>query len=114
MLSPPFTVMKSQRRTFMIYAASAGAATALSTQALAQKPALELVKDTDPTAVSLGYKTDGTKTDRTKYPKYAPNQNCANCALWVGPTTAATGACALFPNKLVAAKAWCSAWVKKA
>jgi hypothetical protein len=97
--------MKSQRRTFIIHAATAGAAAALGTQAaFAQTP--ELVKETDANAVALGY----TK----KYPKYAKEQNCSNCALWVGDAKAANGKCALFAGKAVAAKAWCSAWAKKA
>ncbi len=105
--------MKSQRRSFIIYAASTGAAATLGTQAaFAQTP--ELVKDTDANAIALGYKTDGSKTDTKKYPKYAKEQNCANCALWVGDAKAANGKCALFAGKAVAAKAWCSAWAKKA
>jgi High potential iron-sulfur protein len=108
--------MKSQRRTFIIHSATAtvaGAATLLGTQAaFAQK--LDLVKDTDANAVALGYKTDGTKTDTKKYPKYAKEQNCANCALWQGDAKAAEGKCPLFAGKAIAAKAWCSAWAKKA
>ena len=106
--------MKSQRRSFIIHAVSGGAAVALSGQAFAQKPALELVKDTDALAVSLGYKTDGTKTDTKKYPKYAKEQNCASCSLYAGKATDAQAACPLFAGKAVAAKGWCSAYAKKA
>lgn len=108
-------IMKSQRRTFIIHTASAtmlGATTLFGAQAFAQK--LELVKDTDANAIALGYKTDGSKTDTKKYPKYAKEQNCANCALWVGDAKATEGKCALFAGKAVAPKAWCSAWAKKA
>ena len=105
--------MKSQRRTFIIHsAATSASALLLSQAAFAQAP--ELVKDTDANAIALGYKTDGTKTDTKKYPKYAASQNCANCALWAGDAKAPTGKCALFAGKAVAAKAWCSAWAKKA
>ena len=104
--------MTSQRRTFIIHSTTASAATLLAGQAFAQK--LELVKDTDANAIALGYKTDGTKTDTKKYPKYSKEQNCANCALWVGDVKAPEGKCALFAGKAVAAKAWCSAWAKKA
>ena len=110
--------MKSQRRTFIIHAISGSAAIALGNQAFAQTavsaPALELVKDTDANAVALGYKTDGSKTDAKKYPKYAKEQNCSGCALWVGDAKATQGKCALFAGKAVAPKAWCSAWAKKA
>jgi hypothetical protein len=106
-------IMKSQRRTFIIHTAAASASTLLGAQAVfAQK--LEPVKDTDANAVALGYKTDGSKTDTKKYPKYAKDQSCANCALWQGDAKATEGKCALFAGKAVAAKAWCSAWAKKA
>jgi hypothetical protein len=107
--------MKSQRRSFIIHAVSGSAVAAIGAQAaFAQTPALELVKDTDANAIALGYKTDGTKTDTKKYPKYSKDQICSNCALWVGDVKAPQGKCALFAGKAVANKAWCSAWAKKA
>ena len=72
-----------------------------------------LLDEKDPQAVALGYFSDATKTDKVKYAKYADGQNCANCALYQGGT-AAQGGCPLFPGKQVQAKAWCSAWAKKA
>lgn len=105
--------MSTSRRTFVIQSltgAGALAAAALSTSASAQA----VLTDADPQAVALGYKTDGTKTDVKKYPKYAATQNCSNCALFQGKATDATGGCPLFGTKKVAAKAWCSAWAKKA
>lgn len=81
--------------------------------AQAQAPA-PLVQDSDPQAVALGYKSDATKADKAKYPKYAAGQQCANCALYQGKPTDAAGACPLFAGKQVGAKAWCSAWAKKA
>jgi hypothetical protein len=106
--------MHTTRRSFVIHSLSATGALAVSGLALAQTAAPALVKDTDANAVALGYKTDGTKTDVKKYPKYAPSQNCANCSLYQAKAGDAAGACALFAGKQVAAKAWCSAWVKKA
>lgn len=105
--------MSTSRRTFVIQSltgAGALAAAGLSTSASAQA----VLTDADPQAVALGYKTDGTKTDIKKYPKYAATQNCSNCALFQGKPTDATGGCSLFGTKKVAAKAWCSAWNKKA
>ncbi len=106
--------MTSSRRTFVIHSLSATGALAVSGLALAQTAAPALVKDTDANAVALGYKTDGSKTDPKKYPKYAASQNCANCALYQGKASDAAAACPLFAGKLVPAKAWCSAWAKKA
>ncbi len=72
-----------------------------------------MLKDEDPTAVALGYKTDGTKTDTKKYPKYAAGQICSNCALYQGKPADAAGGCPLFAGKQVAGKGWCSAYAKK-
>lgn len=101
----------TKRREFVIQLAVGGSALACG-QAFAQ--AAPMVADTDANAVQLGYKTDGTKTDKTKYPKYAAGQNCSNCALFQGKPKDAAGACALFAGKQVAAKGWCSAYAKKA
>ncbi len=68
----------------------------------------------DAQAQSLGYKHDATKVDKAKFPKYVAGQNCASCTFYQGKPTDAWGACPLFANKQVAAKGWCSAYVKKA
>ena len=106
--------MTHSRRSFVIHSLTATGALAVSSLAFSQTAAPALVKDTDANAVALGYMTDGTKTDVKKYPKYAAGQNCGNCALYQGKAGDAAGACPLFAGKQVAAKAWCSAWVKKA
>jgi hypothetical protein len=97
------------RRVFMMRTALASAATLVAAQAQAQS----MVAETDPQAASLGYKVDATKVDKTKQPKYAAGQACANCALFQGAAGAAAGACPLFAGKQVSAKAWCSAYAKK-
>ena len=104
--------MTTTRRTFIIH--SVAAAGALTSASLVQAQTPAMVKDDDTQAVALGYKTDGTKTDVKKYPKYAATQNCSNCSLYQGKPTDKAGGCPLFAGKQVAGKAWCSAWVKKA
>jgi len=103
--------MKSNRRTFVIQSVVSAGALASASLVQAQAP---LVQETEPQAAALGYKNDATKVDKAKYPKYAPGQNCANCALYQGKPTDAAAGCPLFAGKQVAAKAWCSAWAKKA
>lgn len=103
----------SNRREFIIqcsFATGALAAT-VSTANAADAP---MVDEKDPQAAALGYKADGSKTDKVKFPKYAATQNCANCALYQGKADSKAGACPLFAGKQVAAKGWCSAWAKKA
>ena len=72
-----------------------------------------LVDEKDPQAAALGYVAVAAKADKTKFPKYADGQLCSNCALYQGGA-AAQGGCPLYPGKQVLAKAWCSAYNKKA
>ncbi|MEO6279272.1 high-potential iron-sulfur protein [Roseateles sp.] len=87
--------------------------TALATFA-AQSAFAADVDPKDPQAAALGYVTDATKADKAKFPKYAAGQLCSNCQLYQGKPGEASGPCALFGVKSVAAKGWCSAYVKKA
>ena len=103
--------MKSNRRIFVIQSVVGAGILASTRLALAADP---LVQETDPQAVALGYKSDATKADKAKFPKYAAGQQCSNCALYQGKPTDAAAPCPLFAGKQVAAKAWCSAWAKKA
>ena len=103
---------QTSRRTFIIH--SVVAAGSLGTAQLLQAQTLVMVKDEDTQSITLGYKTDGTKTDTKRFPKYTSNQNCSNCSLYQGKATDKAAACALFAGKQVAGKGWCSAWVKKA
>jgi High potential iron-sulfur protein len=107
--------MSTPRRTFFIQSISGlTALTALGMASSARAQAPAAVLDTDPQAVALGYKTDGSTTDTKKYPSYAANQSCSGCVLYQGKASDSSGSCAVFGNKLVASKGWCSAWAKKA
>lgn len=99
----------TSRRQFVIH--SIAACGMLGTAAVAQAQAA--LAETDPQAVALGYKVDASKVDKAKQPKFVAGQNCANCALYQAAAGAAAGGCPLFAGKQVAAKGWCSAWVKK-
>jgi hypothetical protein len=105
--------MNTQRRTFILctVGASAFGGTLASAQ---QKAAPELVKDTDPNAIALGYLSDGTKTDVNRYPRYAAGQSCSTCTLYTGTPKDASAVCPVFGGKAVSATGWCSAWTKKA
>ena len=102
--------MKNSRRQFMILSAAGACTLAMNGKVQAQA----MVADTDPQAVALGYKSDATKADKAKYPKYAAGQACSNCALYQGAASSASGPCPLFAGKQVSAKGWCSAYAKKA
>lgn len=105
--------MNKQRRIFMLATATAGIGIgAMGSAAFAQTPS-PMVSETDPQAAALGYVADATKVDKKKYPKHVASENCSNCQLYQGKPKEASGPCPLYPNKQVAAKGWCSAWVKK-
>jgi hypothetical protein len=72
------------------------------------------VEESDPQAVALGYKHDATKVDAKKYPSYADGRVCSNCQLYSGKAADEWGACSALGGRLVNAKGWCVAWVKKA
>ena len=100
--------MQPNRRVFILQAAMATGA--LATVGAAQAQALS---ESDPQAAALGYKADGSKVDKAKYPKYAAGQACANCAVYQGKAGDANGGCSIFAGKQVSAKGWCNAYVKK-
>jgi len=103
--------MKTSRRSFLISSVGVVSALALSREALADAP---MLSENDPAAQALGYRTDATKVDKAKYPKYAAGQACAMCMLYQGNPGSASGPCAAFPGKQVSSKGWCSAFTKKA
>ncbi len=99
------------RRHFILIVPAAALALSTARTASAQGVTLE---ESDPQAVALGYRHDATKIDATKFPAYAPGHNCANCQLFQGKPGEALGACGAMGGKLVNAKGWCVAWVKRA
>ena len=109
-INPNTTMIKSNRRVFLMQVATASGAIALAGTAQAQA----MVVETDAQAAALGYKADATKVDKTKFPKYAAGQNCSSCTLYQGKAGAASGACPIFAGKQVSAKGWCNSYVKKA
>ena len=104
---------ETRRRVLKVVLALPVLATAnLGRNVLAEElPALE---ESDPTAKALGYTTDASTVDAKKYPTFQAGSHCANCMQFKGEPSASTGPCAIVPGKSVAAKGWCSAWVKKA
>jgi hypothetical protein len=100
------------RRTFVLKIVPAiGLAATCSSRLFAAAPKLD---EKDPMAVGLGYKEDASKTDKAKFPRYAAGQDCANCQQYQGKAGDASGPCTIFAGKLVSAKGWCNAYVKKA
>jgi hypothetical protein len=104
--------MKNSRRRFILGGATLATALTTGRAVFAADPVR--LEESDPMAKSLGYVKDTAKADKVKFPKWAPDQDCANCTLYQGKAGSSEGPCQIFAGKLVAAKGWCSAWVKKA
>lgn len=108
---------KLDRREFLKISMKAGgsaiALTAISLPVMAQDD----VAESEPLAQAMGYVTDASKVDTTKFPKRAgeagAQQFCYNCALYAGDADAESAPCSIFQNRLVAGKGWCNAWVAK-
>ena len=103
--------MPISRRRFMMIAASVASTAVLSNESRADEAVLS---ESDPTAMSLGYKTDASQVDKTKFPRFQAGQACGNCQLFQGKPGAASGPCTIYGGKIVDAKGWCNAYVKKA
>ena len=101
----------TSRRSFLYTLPAATLALTVVRPASAQAARLE---ESDPLAVSLGYKHDANKVDAKKFPAYAAGRNCVGCQLYQGKAAEASGACGAVGGKLVSAKGWCVAWAKKA
>jgi hypothetical protein len=92
------------RRRALLLTATSMALPLSSVGTYANASEKELVNPEDPVAKSLSYLAVST----------TENQNCNNCQLYFSQEDSAVGACAIFPNNVVASEAWCSAWTKKA
>ncbi len=66
--------------------------------------AQEQVALDDPTAIALKYVHESK----------VEGANCANCQYIQGEDGKEWRPCGIFPGKVVNAKGWCSAWMKKA
>ncbi|TXT36472.1 MAG: twin-arginine translocation pathway signal protein [Comamonadaceae bacterium] len=73
-----------------------------------------MVNEKDAQAMALGYVDDASRADIVKFKNFVANSTCNNCALYQGKAGEASGPCPIFASKQVAAKGWCSSWVKKA
>jgi len=90
------------------------AVAALATETRSARAAdLPPVEESAAQAQALGYRHDAAQVDRAKFANYVEGSTCANCQLFQG-AAADWGPCAIFPGVAVAAKGWCSAYVKKA
>lgn len=74
------------------------------------------LSESDPTAIALGYHSNGSKVNVKKWTKKSgsegKSQVCSNCILYTG-LDQKSGKCQIFPNHTVSASGWCNSWLKK-
>lgn len=93
---------------------AAPATTTPSAPASAATGNLPMLDEKEPAAVALGYVEDAARADKIKFKNYVAGSQCSDCGNYLGQSGDPAGACKIFPGKNVAAKGWCSAWIKKA
>lgn len=104
--APAHCTLQAHRRQFLKRMAGGLVVAPLirSAIALAATDARALISEQDPAAQTLKYVEDVRRA-----PAATAGANCANCSLYSSVTNDA-GGCTLFPNKLVKAEGWCTAW----
>lgn len=102
--------MTTRRHFFRILPLAGSAGLFASSVSAQAQPAVD---PQESQAKALGYVKEADKLDKAKAPSHLPGQACSNCALYQGKAGAADGPCPLFGGRLVVAKGWCTAYVKK-
>ena len=104
--------MSLSRRTFIENSAILMVAgTVISSVAWSDAP--PALSESDPTAMSLGYKANASTVDKAKFPQYTSGQSCSGCALYQGAAGSSSGPCAIFAGKAVSSTGWCASYTKK-
>ncbi len=79
----------------------------------ARGAALTPLDPADPQAKALGFTTDSSKVDGSKFATHKPNQKCGNCQQFQGKAGDATAACTIFAGHSVPQGGWCQVWTQK-
>jgi len=111
----PSSSSSSSRRVFLLSLATASCVslTALDAERARAQAAAPHISEDDPLAKALGYKSDGSAIDKSKYPTYKPGQTCGQCRFFQGKAGEAWGPCQVLGNKGVNAKGWCVSFSAK-
>jgi hypothetical protein len=109
---------KMGRRGFLKLGVKAGGGVLALSAIPIELVAEDAVAESEPLAQAMGYVTDASRADTTKFPKRAgeagAKQFCHSCALYGGEADSPSAPCSIFQNRLVSGSGWCNAWVAKA
>ncbi|APA88644.1 high-potential iron-sulfur protein [Paraburkholderia sprentiae WSM5005] len=103
--------MRTNRRNFIVHTVGAAALAMTGGTAWAAPTQLQ---EGDPAAQALGYRTDASRVDHAKYPRFSANQRCSNCQFYQGKPVDTSALCALFGAKQVSGAGWCNAYQARA
>lgn len=98
---------KVTRRQFLALPVFGVLGTTLMKSVQAQ-PTTQILSETNPQAIGLGYKMNTASIDRLRWTQFVPGQSCGNCALYQGAQASAQGPCKIFGRQVVMAAGWCS------
>jgi hypothetical protein len=79
----------------------------------ARAAALTPLDPADPQAKALGFTTDSSKVDASKFPTHKATQKCGNCQQFQGKAGDASAACTIFAGHTVPQGGWCQVWTQK-
>jgi hypothetical protein len=109
-MNDPHVKVKSRRQFLATVPVLGAGALGCMEVAVAQDA---ILKDSDPEAAAIEYRTEATQVDPSRNPKYVTGQNCSNCNIFYADSGAPSGACGIVFGKLVAATGWCTSYAKK-
>lgn len=101
------------RRSFLTTAAVAASAALVGLRPRSAAAAdLPHLSESDPLAKSLGYQSDATKVDQSKFPTYKAGEHCGLCRFFQGTPGQSSGyaACQIFAGYSVDAGGWCASF----
>ena len=95
----------SRRRLLRILILAVGGPLAFPALRTAFAADAALLNPAEPAAKAVRYVEDASHAKGA-----TPGSTCANCALYLGASGSAQGACQIFAGKQVKAAGWCTSW----
>jgi len=99
------TCLNRERRALLRRLALGLTSLPLASMVARGAPSPPLLDENDPAAKAEQYVADATRAKGAP-----PGALCSNCSIYSGSEGADSGACTLFPGKLVKAGGWCKSW----
>ena len=114
-MSLPKNKPDPSRRSFLASAAVAASAALVGLRPHTARAAggnLPNLSESDPLAKSLGYQSNASKVDQSKFPTYKAGERCGVCRFFQGTPGEAsgTGGCQIFAGYSVNAQGWCASF----